>query len=128
MFSKFGTFLRHDLMNLFRMHKCAQQMVTYVFHQKELCSLEPDRLHQKINFQNNFEKRISRCSSTFCLHPLLGKTASNGQISKLFRETNFKVLQDFLPESCSRESDKLIFSAHANFLPKIPEKLSVEKQ
>ena len=63
--------------------------------------------HQTIKFQNSFEKRISRCSSIFCLHPLLGKTASTGQVSKLFQETNFKVLQHFLPGSCSRESGVL---------------------
>ena len=100
MFSTFSTFLRHeDAENV-----CLKWWQMY-FIRKSFVHLNPTvEKHQTIKFQNSFEKRISRCSSTFCLHPLLGKTASTGQVSKLFQETNFKVLQHFLPGSCSRES------------------------
>ena len=78
------------------------------FIRKSFVRLNPTvEKHQTIKFQNSFEKRISRCSSIFCLHPVFNKTASTGQVSKLFLETNFKVLQHFLPGSCSRESGVL---------------------
>ena len=69
---------------------------------------------------------LASCSLENCIK------RSNGQVSKLFWETDFKSVAAVL-FACSLFSgkwcfDKLIFSALANFLPRIPEKLRVEKQ
>ena len=37
------------------------------------CILFSTKLHQLVKFQNCFKKQISRCCSTFCLDPVLGK-------------------------------------------------------